>query len=377
MSSTDCSGVNSILAQRRQIALYNVPLNRLTLTSPYPQFTKLQLDMRRKIEILKYDNTSSSTKTNNLTKKQNWSQLVKGSTQNYSQNAIIASPNISTCPLDAFIPTLTSSCDVPGPVMILQYDPSVPLYNYITNNRTYPDQNLVNDVIYSQYTTNFITFLEKNAINLPADISTMQNRSSPIGVIYTGTSIHNLFSISTPLALWVNFVYGLGLFDSNGNMIQQPGKISDIDEISMNITNISLTVSYNGIPIVLSSNPVLSSTSGLNDLFFTGKNVTVGQYYGIQYIGMLNITNLQLPSASNAIYDINITISYNVYINGSLFSSKNPFDFFQTGIFTNVTSDNINFTTPGFLFSSIVPPYQAGTFTQFSNALASSSNIIG
>lgn len=368
MSSTNCSGVNSILAQRRNIALYNVPITRLTLISPYPEFTKSQLDMRRKVEILKYSNNASTTKTNNLTKKQYYALLANGSTQNYSQNAILSSPIISTCSIDAQLPTLTSSCDVPGPSMILQYDPSVPLYNYITNKQTFPDQNLVSDVVYNEYTTNFIHFLENNSITLPADItSSIQKRSSPIGVIIftsnaVSTSKYTTFTISSPLALWVNFVCGLGLSDSNGNIIQTPRSLADTDEISMNITNINLTVAYNGKAIVLPSSPILSSTLGLNDLRFQGKNISIGQNYGIQYIGMLNIKNLQLPFATNTIYDISITVSYNVYVNSVLISSNNPFDFFQTGIFTNITSENCNVTTPGFSFTSTIPTYQSGTF---------------
>jgi hypothetical protein len=198
MSFIDCSGVRSVLAQRRQLALYNVPLPRLTLTSPYPQFTKMQLDMRRKIEILKHSNNASNTKTNNLTKKQNWSLLVQGKTQNYSQNAVNASPTVTTCPLDALIPTLTSSSDVPGPIMVLQYDPSVPLYNYITNNRVYPDQNIVSSIVYNQFTTNFTSFLEKQLITLPADImlNFPEIRSSSLGVIVFASNAVSISSSS-------------------------------------------------------------------------------------------------------------------------------------------------------------------------------------
>jgi hypothetical protein len=50
---------------------------------------KFKLDMRRKVEILKHDNNATNTKTNNLTKKQQWSMLVNGNTKNSSQASIV------------------------------------------------------------------------------------------------------------------------------------------------------------------------------------------------------------------------------------------------------------------------------------------------
>ena len=121
-----------------------MPLDRITPISPYgmtPPVTKLQLDMRRKVEILKYENNATNTKTNNLTKKQQWSMLVNGNTKNDSQASIVRSELLIKngltpipCPQDEFLPTLTSACDVPGPVIVLRYDPTIPLYNYVNNN---------------------------------------------------------------------------------------------------------------------------------------------------------------------------------------------------------------------------------------------------
>ena len=125
---------------KRAKALLNVPLDRIIPVSPYPTYTRFQLDMRRKVEILKYENNATNTKTNNLTKKQQWSLLVNGYTKNGSQASIIErelliqkNENPIPCPQDEFLPTLSSSSDVPGKVIVLQYDPSVPLYNYVSN----------------------------------------------------------------------------------------------------------------------------------------------------------------------------------------------------------------------------------------------------
>lgn len=86
--------------------------------SPYPTFTQYQLDMRRKVEILKYIPTTVSTQTNSDTKSQKWSKLVQKNS------------NKKTCIINDNIRVPTSSSDVPGPVIDLYYDPNVPLYNY-------------------------------------------------------------------------------------------------------------------------------------------------------------------------------------------------------------------------------------------------------
>jgi hypothetical protein len=379
MASVNCFGTENILTQRRKSAFYNVPLIRFNLISPYPQFTKKQLDMRRKVEILKYSNSSSNTKTNNLTKNQTFAQLVNGGIKTISQYGIKTSKSVLQTEINDQLPTLTSSCDVPGPVMVLQLDPSVPLYNYVTDiNRSYPYQNLPSTTIYNQYTTNFTSFIETNAVTLPSDITkSVQTRFSPIGVIIVkennNVSRFNTFTISTPIAMWVNFVYGVGLTNANGEDITQPQFLLDSDVISIKISSIDLNVSFNERPFIPLSTPVISSNMFLENinLSFNGSDIPVGQSYGLQYVGTLNIKNLQLPSSLDAIYDLGITVSYNVYVNGILIN--NNFDFFQSGIFTNVTFQDRNVVTPGFSFRNNLLDYKVGSFASFGNALAPSN----
>lgn len=126
---------NQNLKNKNEIALNNIPLTRITPISPYTSFTRSQLDMRRKIEILKHQNNASNTKTNNFTKKQQWSMLVNGITKNFSQSKVTENleNNNSECPLDDLIPTLSTASDIPGKPFLLQYDPTIPLYNYTKN----------------------------------------------------------------------------------------------------------------------------------------------------------------------------------------------------------------------------------------------------
>lgn len=125
---------------RRNLLTINLP-KRLTIQSPYPLDPlnpnivddKYRLDMRRKIEILKYNN--QNTKTNNLTQKQMYSYLASNSSNLKSRQTF--SQILNNCP-ESTIQNLSSCCDIPGTPIILKYEKDVPLYNYsINKNRSY------------------------------------------------------------------------------------------------------------------------------------------------------------------------------------------------------------------------------------------------
>ena len=89
MSNNICTNpayINS-LDQKKRFQLFNIPpvrYNNLTV-NPYLSinpstgvpFTKFDLDMRRKVEILKYASTRMSTQTNSLTKAQKFTQYFE------------------------------------------------------------------------------------------------------------------------------------------------------------------------------------------------------------------------------------------------------------------------------------------------------------
>ena len=107
---------------------------------------RYQLDMRRKAEILKYKGNSAQ-----LTKKQQWSQMVNGAGPLgkkvwATKNDLGSNPNIFNLPLvdntllcDGLPPihcAPSTASDVPGKPTMLCYNPAVPLVNYIVQ-RTY------------------------------------------------------------------------------------------------------------------------------------------------------------------------------------------------------------------------------------------------
>lgn len=124
----DVVSVKSICYQRNKKMLFNIPPPRYTVVSPYTsqQFTKFQLDMRRKAEILQHNSVQKSTQTNSLTKAQRFAQIVR------------SPPPLSSLSIAEYnCPTWTSSSNVPGPRMQLYMDTSVPLYNFATAARAY------------------------------------------------------------------------------------------------------------------------------------------------------------------------------------------------------------------------------------------------
>jgi hypothetical protein len=116
---------------RRNLQLNNIPPERYDnlLTSPYlPQnggFTENDLNMRRKAEILTH-NSNQLLKVNSLTKSQKYSIIVKNTTSNTPiyNNKCFKNDN------GQFILTPSSSCDIPGNVIMLYNDQNIPLYNF-------------------------------------------------------------------------------------------------------------------------------------------------------------------------------------------------------------------------------------------------------
>jgi hypothetical protein len=133
--------INAFFSQtcinRRNAQLTNVPPPRYDnlLTSPYltknGEYTSSQLDMRRKAEILTY-NSNRMSKVNSLTKSQKFSILSRHSTSTIP----VHQTQCFTYEDGELIKTPSSSCDVPGPEIMLFNDQTVPLYKFTLGNNT-------------------------------------------------------------------------------------------------------------------------------------------------------------------------------------------------------------------------------------------------
>jgi len=145
-------------------------------------YSTRELDERRKAEILKYKNNSSNmskaqqysmASRNALTRKKSWATQ----TQTYTNPNVDNLPEIKI-PINNVFQTVslrcnnannkcgrTSDCDVPGPVIPLCIDESVPLYNYKPQTTYSSGSNF----------ESFNSFEEPQSTNLPAVIPTPPN----------------------------------------------------------------------------------------------------------------------------------------------------------------------------------------------------------
>jgi hypothetical protein len=351
--------------QKRNLALFNIPYNRFELTnSPYPSYSQFQLNMRRKAEIFKYNSSQQNTKANGLTKKQKYAYLSSNiSVGGISQHRInqTDAPN-GVCLPDQLKPTSTTACGVPGAPMMLQYDPAVPLYNYgnYKENRTYAIIYKENTVIYSQYTKNIVEYIVADLDYVYPDASlSYQTYTTQLGSIIINSTNENTynFNISTPIAIWFKGSVNSG-YDINGNRIVKPAILST-DHLDFRITGVELQIYYNDtLAFPLNGGPTLTHT--FTDCSFN-LSTAVGGFYGVQYVGMLNINNLILRTSPNSIYSLRIVTNY-TYNNTTAYK----LDYTKTGIYANLQSRTDSMFVDNCVLSSVPPTdFNGGGFTHF------------
>ena len=369
----------NLFKQKRQVALYNIPPIRLNLVSPYPTHTQAQLDMRRKVEILKYKN--QNTQTNGLTKSQRWAQLVSGSASSSTISQAAASTSDLTCASDLLIPTLTSACDVPGPPIYLTYDPTVSLYNYISSNRTYAIVNNEDASIWKIYTVNELLIAETSAMEYSLDI--LDTYIMNLGVIIITDYIktpQTTYSISTPIAIWCS---GL-LTGTNLNLttlrFDNPKPVH-VDPIVITITRIALNILYNDTIVYAITLPsTFANPYNLTPFVIDLNNTQDQTFYAIQYVGMLALPAFTLNTQSGNIYNLSLTFTYTFTdpLNNSTYDfTGNKINAFKAGVFCNLSSGNQNtYANPNQILDNgqvsavtslpnTTTPYTSGSFTNF------------
>jgi hypothetical protein len=333
----------SICNQRKQAALFNKPLPRYTPISPYPTYTQFQLDMRRKAEILRYSSNTSSTKTNNLTKKEKWAKISN------SRNN-----KITYCPNDLSLPTLSSSCDVPGPITVLYNDTTIPLYNFASNTAAYAVGDTTEIINYS-------TMLNKNIV-IPS------NTETSIAKLYIqnneDTPIHT-FSIQTPIAFRI---YGSGLDGSS-------------QYLKLSIKSVSVLVYFSG----------QSVSSGYPNYQFNTKNIPImlelsrqtnsgNTFSAFVYSGILQLTNIELYTEPGYIYDIKLSFEPEIKLqtnSGNTFNSS-IINNTRVDMFANLTNEIYNdiITIGGKPFNN-TNPYNCSIKSGISNDPYNSAVLFG
>jgi hypothetical protein len=531
--NSSCQLYQILLDQRRRYNYFIQPPPRIELQSPYPTFTPMQLNMRRKAEILKYRNTQSNTKTNNLTRNQQYALLARGNANPYSEYTISVLNNpalqpyyygytlsgvngqilsIGTqvyvtgfgyypkdvtvagrvfslviqfahyasigqvqaiiSPTDLYYtsiynaittnyatdtqsirydtmstndvlyqilysdqtvdivnskyisimtvkqcvqadnvdnnPTWSTASDVPGSPILITLDPTVPLYNYITNrDAAYSETVIYDNSVFKLYTQNELQYILDQMFNSQYDTidSAYQTRTFNIGsIIITGNAQPQdmTFDINIPIGVWYRGSIGYGIvdtsncpdistnpttyyqphYDSTGVYktfqdkcyAKPPGAFlpSDIVNIQVydvttqstvqtaNNPGLTMNVTYSNTPVTLETSYDVSGT--FTDVSFSLYNVNPTHFYGIQYVGSLNISNINLAVQPFEVFDLNLTMSYTYY---DSLDAIDKLDYFATGLFFNLSTESQNVCEGITLSSSPSSPFVQSSFTSY------------
>ena len=262
---------------------------RFDISSPYTYdasgklvYSQEQLNMRRKAEILKYSRPTQ----NNVTKNK-YSQLARSS--NKQANRLVCNRNIN-------VPT--SSSNVPGPVMYLKEDPTIPLYKYISEDQQFQFQ----DVDFDDFKRLYDLFPVYNIF-----IPNQGEQPFNTIIILRPQTRELTFSFSLPLCIQLTSNYVSTIRDAEGEVLPK------VNNIQMGVYSTRLDIYYsdsliktvNGVFRTGSSagdakdSDIASSTVTISsDLFGT----TDGPLSFSQYIGNLIFPNITLPSVSRYFY---------------------------------------------------------------------------
>jgi len=272
-----------MVIQRREAQLANIPQIRFTVNSPYVgnRYSEFDLNMRRKAEILKYAPNVSKSQTNKLTKKQQWTQLINAPAKSIKPQS--ADLDVLVCPSDRLIPTPTYKSDVPGPIMYLYSDDTVPLYSFGTNSeRTYPDNMNTNYEMWTVITSSD-KLVPNNTETSLCKITIKENIDAPK---------YNL-AFSTGIGFYVR------------------GEILDNNLAKINPYRISLqSVFFN----IYYSDKLYKSTpipATLNDFVFDVSGFS-GKFHAVQYVGNVITPKISVYSEPGYVYDVKLIINLNV-----------------------------------------------------------------
>jgi hypothetical protein len=226
-----------------------------------PGYTKEQLDMRRKAEVLQYRNTASHSE--NLSKKGKFAKLFT------------VAGNNNICPLDLYLPTPSSSSNVPGPSTTLQYHESVPLYNYASNADNYANLNPDDNLQFDLYADNNI--LISNGQTIKVATLLINNPSKSLST----------FAVTVPIGLY-----------ASANVSG-----SDIYDASYSIPVVTFGVYYNGSLVPGTS---ITSASFSNKIVRVTSNTSNTIFSGATYVGSLS-TTFTLSTQKGFVYEFRMT----------------------------------------------------------------------
>ena len=304
--------LNSI-DQKRRAQLNNIPPVRYNnlANNIYEQinpatgqsYTKFDLDMRRKTEILKYSSNRMPTQTNSLTKAQRYAQAVSGIYQQRTFSQAFIAENtengvLRICPPGVIIQTPSSASGVPGN-MFLYEDPAIPLYNLVNNTNTpYGIINQALDPYMIPWNYAYNADASQESSETPIIFTLyMFNVASPT---YT-------FSFTTPFSIGFSGKWLSGITSSTNASFSIQGN------------NISLGVLYSYSAMTL--NPVPTYSRQYNTSISVDISNNASTFNGTCYFDNVTFSQIVLPARLGYIYDIQLSVSYSIVPNAE-FSNK-------------------------------------------------------
>jgi hypothetical protein len=279
------ASLDTICNQRKKQMLFTVPPPRIDIleTSPYLNgTTQQQLDMRRKVEILKYAGNKQSSKTNSLTKKELYSQSMR------SRNRVDLTTVVNNvvCPTDEVIYTPTSSSGIPGPVIYLYLDNNIPLYNYMKNTES---AGITETTIVDESKT---IVVDNNIFFNDDEL----NRLLMLNITELVSSSRNTYNLTVPIG-----------FNVVGKKINTTDNVYDYKDISITldpVTPFVFVVKYNDIdvPNITPIIPYIYDVSNITSFSFDISN-NADYFEASLYAGKLNISNITLYTEPGYVFD--------------------------------------------------------------------------
>uniref|UniRef100_A0A6C0B7G6 Uncharacterized protein n=1 Tax=viral metagenome TaxID=1070528 RepID=A0A6C0B7G6_9ZZZZ len=282
---------------RRNGLIFNIPPPRYTPQNPYAAgWTKAQLDMRRKAEVLKYNKSANGR----ISKAQSWTQIVNGSYQRRTFSGSYLN-NVIDINCDKVV-TYTTGAGIPGPPTPLYLDPAVPLYNYNSQSAGLGINNKTEtDMWRTKYDTNLLS-------NSPV-IYTLNIRPPIDNPRYK-------FTIKTSVGIYL---------DGSANANNYTTKVTILPD--------SIKVMFGGQMVDLQTRqPTITLEPGFKTDI--SGSLTGGPYGGAFYLGNIVISNLELSTAAGNTYDIVIQPTISALIVGR--ETNDPINKIQATLYTNL-----------------------------------------
>lgn len=304
--------LNSI-DQKRRAQLNNIPpirynnlanniYQKINPATGQP-YTKFDLDMRRKAEVLKYSSNRMPTQTNSLTRAQRYAQAVSGIYQQrtFSQTFITENTEngiVRICPPGVIVKTPSSASGVPGN-MLLYDDPAIPLYNFINDTNT--SYGIINQAL-DPYTIPWN--YTKNS-----DVSQQTGETPILFTLYmfNVVSPSYTFSFTTPFSINFSGKWLSGITSSTNAYF------------TIKVNKISLGVLYSYSNMTLTPTPTY--TLEYNTTLRVDISNNSSTFNGTCFFDNVSFSNIVLPVALGYIYDVQLSVSYNIIPNSD-FSNK-------------------------------------------------------